>query len=162
MTISEPGATTTRQAASPGRWILRGLVVLLLLALLVALLLVGGWMFQIQMKKSAPSFRLALETVEKDPQVIQALGEPIDDASSLLLPPGGDENVEAERGDADWWFDVKGPKDRAHVHAHATRLGGNWSLSLLEVTLDKGQTIKPNLDTDKGGPDDAPKWLPPK
>jgi hypothetical protein len=138
---------------------LRGLVVLLLLIVLLALLGLGGWMAYIQVKKSAPSFRLALETVEKDPQVIRVLGEPIDDASML---PGGDENVEAERGDASWWFDVKGPHGRARVYAHANRLGGNWSLSMLEVTTDKGQKIKPNLDTDKGGPDDAPKWSPSK
>jgi hypothetical protein len=160
MTISEQGTTTTtRQAASPGRWILRGLVVLLLLIVLLALLGVGGWMAYVQVKKAAPSFHLALQTVQKDPQVIQALGEPIDDASVL---PSGDETVEAERGEASWWFDVKGPKDRAHVYAHANRLGGNWSLSVLEVTTDQGQKIKPNLDGDKGGPDDAPKWSPPK
>jgi hypothetical protein len=128
---------------------------LLLLIVLLALLGVA----YIQVKKSAPSFHLALETVQKDPQVVQALGEPIDDASLL---PGGDENVQAERGDASWWFDVKGPKDRARVYAHASRLGGRWSLSVLEVTTDKGQKIKPNLDPDKGGPDDAPKWSPPK
>jgi hypothetical protein len=137
---------------------LRSLVVLLLLAMLSALL----WIGYIQVKKSAPSYHLSLETVQKDPQVGQALGEPIDDASPLLLPPSGDENVEAERGDASWWFDVKGPKGRARVYAHANRLGGRWSLSVLEVTTDKGQKIKPDLDSDKGGPDDAPKWPPPK
>ncbi len=160
MSITEQGAATTpRQAVSFGRWLLRGLVVLLLLIVLLALLGVGGWLAYVQVKKSAPSFHLALATVQKDPQVIQALGEPIEDASLL---PSGDENVEAERGDADWWFDVKGPKHRAHVHAHATRLGGNWSLSLLEVTPDKGLTIIPNPDPGDGGPDDAPKWSPPK
>ena len=108
MSITEQGAATTpRQAVSFGRWLLRGLVVLLLLIVLLALLGVGGWLAYVQVKKSAPSFHLALATVQKDPQVIQALGEPIEDASLL---PSGDENVEAERGDADWWFNVKGPE----------------------------------------------------
>jgi hypothetical protein len=162
MSTSEQKATTTpRQAASPGRWILRVLGVLLLLALLLALLGIAGWMAYIQVKKSAPSFHLALQTVQKDPQVMQVLGEPVDDASSLLLPPSGNENVEAERGEASWWFDIQGPKGRARVFAQASRLGGNWSLTMLEVTPEKGPKIKPELDSDKSGPDDAPKWSPP-
>jgi hypothetical protein len=137
-------------------------VVLLLLTLLLALLGAGVWIAYIQVKKSAPSFHLALETVQKDPQVIRALGEPINDASSALRPPSGDENVEAERGEASWWFDVKGPNGRARVYARANRLGATWSLSVLEVTTDQGLKIKPNLDKDTAGPDDAPKWSPPK
>jgi hypothetical protein len=132
-------------------------VVLLLLIVLLALLGVGGGVAYVQVKKAAPSFNLALKTVQKDPQVIQALGEPIDDASLL---PSGNENKDAEHGDATWWFDVKGPQGRARVHAHAICIGANWSLQLLEVTLDKGQTLRLNLDTDPGGPDEAPKWSP--
>ena len=163
MTISEQVVTTTpRQAVSFGRWLLRALVVLLLLVLLLALLGAGVWIVYIQMKKSSPSFHLALQTVQKDPQVIQALGEPVDDASSLLLPPTGNENMQGERGDANWWFDVKGPKGRARVFAQAKCLGGRWSLNMLEVTTDKGQKIDANRDPGAGGPDDAPKWSPPK
>jgi hypothetical protein len=136
-------------------------VVLLLLIVLLALLAVIGDMVYLQMKKSTDSYRMALETVQKDPHVLQALGEPIDDASSVLAPPSGNEDKGAERGEASWWFDVQGPKGRAHVYAHATRIGNLWSLNTLEVTPDKGQKIKPNLDTDSGGPDDAPKWTPP-
>ena len=163
MTIPEQGATTTpRQAASVGRWIVRGLVVLLLV-LLLALLGVGGWtMNYVHAEKLTPSFHLALQTVQKDPQVIQVLGEPIDDASSVLLPPSGSENKEAERGEADWRFYIKGPKGRAQVWAHAVCIGDTWSLNILEVTPEKGPKIKPNLDADKSGPDDAPKWTPPK
>jgi uncharacterized membrane protein len=159
MSIAEHGVATARRQAAPlGRRILRGLVVLLLLIVLLALLAAAGGLVYVQIKKSAPSFQKALETVQKDPQVVQALGQPIDDASLL---PGGDENKQADRGEARWWFDVRGPKGRAHVYAQAACMGNRWSLNVLEVTPDNGQKIKPNLDADAGGSDDAPKWSPP-
>ena len=116
--------------------------------LLVMVVLCGGccgglFLLAISKIKSSEPYQMALEQVQNDPQVIEQLGEPIEEASWL---PVGEITVENGGGEARLDFDVAGPKGKAHVRAQARRVAGKWGrLASLEVTPEGGQRIL--LDT---------------
>ena len=120
--------------------------------LLVPVLAAGGYVFAVvAQKKSSEPYRMALEQVRKDPQVIQRLGEPIKDVTWI---PTGFVNAQGQRGEATLGFNVAGPKGQTHVSTQARKIAGQWGLNKLEVTLD-GKRVP--LDTSPGG-DEAPKF----
>lgn len=129
------------------RWFVPVLVI-------VVLLLAGavGWYAMVgknlRIKYSEP-YRLALAQVQKDPKMTLRLGEPIRDATRL---PSG--SVENDRGRADFYFDVAGPKGKAKIQAQASRIGDRWGFSMLTATFDDG--TRATLDVGDG--DDAPKF----
>ncbi len=106
--------------------------------------------------KSSDPYQMALQRVQNDPQVIQLLGQPIEESGWF---PTGQLNIENDRGDARFDFDVAGPNGKAHVHTEARRISGRWGLTRLEVTPEDGQRIV--LDTTvAGGLDEAPPFEP--
>ena len=146
------GVSSSEPSGRPRKWpcsIAVAAVILLLLAAGVG----GGVLVCISgARKSTPAYRMALERVQADRQVIEQLGEPIQDAT--MLPTVNDDS-----GSASLDFDVAGPKGKAHVRAEARMIGGQWGLTSVEVNVDRGGRL--SLDVSSGeGPSDAPVWSP--
>jgi hypothetical protein len=96
----------------------------------VALIVGMAWLAVSAMKKT-DIYRLAWERVRNDPQVTQALGEPL--AEGWLA--SGEIRTEDEKGSADISFAISGPKGSATVHATGLRAESVWSLASLKVIL---------------------------
>lgn len=122
----------------------------------------------VQLKTSEP-YRMALQEVGKAPEVVQRLGEPLQDPTWL---PAGSVYSDGARGDANLSFRVAGPKGIAQVSAQARKIAGQWGLSLLEVTFSDGKRLALNA-ADAAGSEapkfnvaglptsaDAPRWQP--
>ena len=103
------------------KWVYGGLVLLILVA--------GGvaWIAYQQMggslRNTAP-YRVAVQKIQSDPTLRDALGQPISDAWRTAGEP------------EDMYFDIQGPKGNAKVHAKARLAQGKWDLIQLEVTLE--------------------------
>ncbi len=136
--------------------VLVGLVVVSLVG--VGAGFVGFWLVVLR-PKSAEPYRMALELLQKDPQVQKALGEPIQEAS-WYLPPSGEMELQGGQGRAFYSFDVKGPNGIGQVRVEARCIDGRWGLTILDVTIAaSGARIR--IDTSSVGPgDEAPKWKP--
>ena len=101
--------------------------------------------------KSSDPYKMALERVQNDPKVIEALGEPIEAGWTVsgevihqMGPPAGTARLD---------FDVTGPKGKAHVHSEARcAYYDGWGLTKVEVTTQDNQRIV--LDV-SGGNDDG-------
>jgi hypothetical protein len=136
----------------PRGWFSRNLWWLLPSAFLVVVLPCGCCggivVWAIRSLKSSEPYQIALERVRKNPQVIEQLGEPIEEAS--WAPLGNFSyatNNGVASGEADFTFSVAGPKGTAHVHATAHCREGKWGFLLLEVTpANTGKAI--SLPTD--------------
>ena len=130
------------------------LVVLLVIVVLIAAGLGVAW-YQISGKlRISEPYKAALALVQKDPQVVERLGQPIHDT---WLPPSG--SVYGEN--ADLIFKVAGPKGRASVRTEARKIGGKWAIRGLDVTFaDDGKRISLNTAATGGGEGEAPKWTP--
>jgi len=87
--------------------------------------------------KSSDAYRGALRSVERDPQVIDALGTPIHAGFWVT----GSVNVNNGQGNARIEFPVEGPKQRARVHAEATLESGAWHYTEIVVTPKSGPPI---------------------
>ncbi len=109
-----------------------------------------------QLKSTRP-YQMSWELLRQDPQVQEALGEPLEEASWM---PAGELNVRNGGGDAFFTFDIRGPKGVGHVRTQARRLQGEWGLTALEVTIDAtGERI--SIDTASTSPlDEAPRFKP--
>ena len=140
-------------SAAGGRW----LMWLVIAALVVAGVCAVAYHSAVGKRKASAPYRMALEVIKNDPAVVEALGEPIRDAT--WFPQGTIE--ERELGEARWDFDVAGPKNKAHVRVTARYIGGKWSLQQLEVTPSGGQTIRIDVHAANEQSEDAPLWTPP-
>ncbi len=151
------------QPAAPPRrsWLARNWRWFVPVTLLGLVLLCGGCCVGIfgvvfGVLKSSEPYQMALERVQKDPQVIAQLGEPIEDADWF---PSGEINVQNDQGRARFDFDVAGPNGKAHVHAEVRRLAGQWGLTRVVVTTEDRKRIV--LDVTSGeGPNQAPLFQP--
>ena len=129
--------------------------------LLGSVLLCGGcclgvYYAMVVVPKSKPPYQMALEHVRNDPQVIEQLGEPVEESDWF---PRGEVNEQNGSGRARWFFDVAGPRGKGTVHVEARRIGGRWGLTLLEITPEGGQRI-PLQISDDAGQDLAPPFRP--
>jgi hypothetical protein len=125
------------------------------LAIVLAGLVAGVVWFwgPIRLRFSEP-YRMALEQVQKDPQVMERLGEPV--KNPRLLPFG---SLGDREGTVN--FGVEGPKGQATVTARFRRISEAWGLTTLNVTFEDGQRV--SLETGSAsGLEDAPKWSPPE
>jgi hypothetical protein len=105
--------------------------------------------------KSSEPYKMALERVQNDPKVIEALGQPIEagwTVSGEVIPQIGPAS-----GNARLDFDVSGPKGKAHVHSEARCVFVKWGLTKVEVTTPDNKRIVLDVsgDNDDGG-DAAP------
>jgi hypothetical protein len=89
--------------------------------------------------KNSDAFTMALKRTQESPEVQEAIGQPIKDASVI---PQGNIDIKNNTGDAHFEFDVEGPKGRAHVSTRATMENGKWTTTHLEVDVVNGGTIK--------------------
>lgn len=157
----------TAEAVSPPRrgWWRRNWLWVVPSGCLVAVLLAAGLCAGIifgamGMLKSSEPYQMALEQVRQNPKVIEALGEPIQESGWF---PAGNLKVENDRGEAQFDFDVAGPKGKAHVRSQARLIDGKWGLTTLEVTGPDGKRLP--LETgaaEAAGMEEAPRWTPPK
>lgn len=147
-----PGGERPQPRSRSRKWLRR--LVILLVIMLVVVLAVGLWFIRanIRLRFSQP-YRIALEQVRKDPQVIDRLGAPV--RSAALLPSGSIDGPHAIVH-----FPVKGPKGEATVSAQARRISGLWGLTTLEADFGDGQRVSLEPGS-AGGVGDAPKWSPP-
>ena len=146
------GVSSPEPSGRPRKW--PCLIVVVAVILFFLCLGVGGGVlvFISASRKSSPPYRMALEQVQTDRQVIEQLGQPIEDAT--MLPAANNDS-----GRASLDFDVAGPSGKAHVRAEARMIGGQWGLTSVEVNIDGGEHL--SLDVGAGeGPSDAPAWSP--
>ena len=150
--IDKAGVSASEPSEKSRKWPCSIVVAAAILFLLCSGVGGGVFVFISGARKSTPAYRMALEQVQADRQVIEQLGEPIEDAT--MLP-----TVNSDSGSASLDFDVAGPNGKAHVRAEARMIGGQWGLTSVEVNIDRGGHL--SLDVSLGeGPSDAPAWSP--
>src|SRR5947207_2453356 len=101
---------------------------------LTPLVLVGGFaafliLVVFGAMKQTDVYKIAVARAKADSRVIAALGTPIQEGWYL----SGNTNVNGGSGDADLSIPLSGPKGKATVYAVATKSGGEWSYSKLQV-----------------------------
>jgi hypothetical protein len=129
------------------------LIVFLVIVVLIAAGVGVAW-YQISGKlRMSEPYQEALALVQKDPKVIERLGQPIRDS---WLPPSG--SVYGEN--ANLIFKVAGPKGRATVSTEARKFGGKWALRGLYVTFQDDKRISLDTAPAGGGEGEAPKFTP--
>ena len=141
--------TQSTEAKRPRRWpvFLLMVVILLVAGAGIAWYQLGGKL------KSTEPYKMALAQVQKDPQVLAQLGEPVRD--SEILPSG---SVHGDTSNV--MFRVTGPKGRASVRAEARRIGGKWGLTALDVITADQKRLSLKTPSGEGGEGDAPVWKP--
>ena len=152
-----PAADQPRQR-SLARGCLRTIAGLLLLLILIGVLAaVVLYRVYVSPVKSSEPYQMALELVQKDPKVIEQLGEPIE---QVFWPPPSAKGLEGGPGRATLNFELAGPKGKAKVEAEGRMIEGKWGLARLQVTIaETGQRI--SIDTaETSGLEEAPKWPP--
>jgi len=88
--------------------------------------------------KQSDAYKLAVARAKSDPRVTAALGTPIGEGWYL----SGHTNVNGASGDADLSIPISGPKGKGTIYAVATKSGGEWSYSKLQVKIEStGETI---------------------
>lgn len=138
------------------RWFVPAFFLGLLVLLGVCAVIV--WWIVFGALKSSEPYKMALEQVKNDPQVIARLGQPVEDDAWF---PSGYVNIEGERGQTQLNFEVAGPNGRARVAIRGNCMEGKWALVELVVTL-KDNTrlvLDPVADKDL---QEAPPWKPPQ
>ncbi len=102
----------------------------------VLLLVCGGFAFTLvygvsALIKSSEPYRYALERVENHGGTAQKLGTPIEPGNFL----SGSIQLDGDEGEADFYVPLSGPGGTASLHVVASKAGGQWSYSTLQVTL---------------------------
>lgn len=123
------------------------LVVMLVVAgiCLLAACCGGGivWIVFGALRESEP-YQMALTAVQQDAEVRKELGEPIEEGWIT----GGSINVNGDgSGEANFTFNVTGPKGTGTAEVHATRQRGKWRLDTLVV-----ETPEREIEVIDGGP----------
>lgn len=92
----------------------------------------------ISLIRSTDAYTLALDAARDNPEVVEAIGEPIE--AGILV--SGNISLVNDAGDADISIPISGPKGSATVHAVAEKADGTWSYSVLKVRVDgSGEVI---------------------
>lgn len=84
--------------------------------------------------KSSDVYIDAFNIVQKSPQAVAILGEPISDG----LFPSGSIRIDGPSGNASLSFSVKGPKGKATIYLEATKHFGKWNFT--ELSLQRKDT----------------------
>ena len=88
--------------------------------------------------KQSDAYKEAVARAKADSRVVSALGTPISEGLFVW----GNVNVTLGSGEADLTIHISGPKGKGTISAVATKSGGEWSYSKLEVKIDNtGETI---------------------
>lgn len=135
------------------KWFLPTLVVLVIG--LGAAGVFGVLYFTAAVKKSSVPYQTALEAVKASPQVIEKLGEPIEDVTRF---PAGQILSSGRMKEADFRFQIAGPKGKAEVATRAREIEYQWGTTTLEVTF--ADDTRANLIREIKGNDDTPRFDP--
>ncbi len=88
--------------------------------------------------KSSDAYKEALTRAKTNPTVIKELGEPIEAGWWT----NGSIKVNSDSGRAELSIPISGPKNSATLYLLASKAGGRWNFSRLEVTIDgTNQTV---------------------
>ena len=88
--------------------------------------------------KGSDAYKNAVARAKADSRVTSALGTPISEGWFV----SGSVHTNLGSGDADLTIHISGPKGKGTISAVATKSGGAWSYSKLEVKIDSsGETI---------------------
>ena len=111
--------------------------------------------------KTSEPFRLALQQLQADPEVMERLGEPVEatDYASGSVDVFCEDGVETG-GNANFYFDLAGPKGTASVACQGKMVDGRWGLSMLTATFDDGKRHLLKISGADDGLDEAPAWTP--
>ena len=82
--------------------------------------------------KSSDVYQSAMAEAMADPEVLNALGEPVEAG----LIPSGSISVENSTGEASLSIPISGPKGKGTLYVEATKSAGTWDYTVLEVTVD--------------------------
>jgi hypothetical protein len=82
--------------------------------------------------RSSEVYQHALDTALNDPDVIEALGEPI--KAGIFVQ--GSVNVNGPTGEASLAIPLKGAERNGTLHVVADRIAGEWRYTVLEVAFD--------------------------
>ena len=114
---------------------------------LAGLLLFAGFIAAIVLvvsgaRKSSDAYKMAVARAKSHPEVIAALGTPIDEGLFLA----GKTRVDGSSGEADLRIPISGPKGKGKIYAAATKSAGRWTYSTLAVEVD-GRDERIDLNT---------------
>jgi hypothetical protein len=139
-----PSVPTLRNSWLARNWVWAAILGVILL-LLVAALFVGGILLLVETSFQHSGFYGdALTRARANPQVIAAIGEPIE-AGWLA---SGSVNTSGPSGNADISIPIKGPKGKGTVYVVAKKSAGKWGFQTLQVELagqaDRIDLLKPD------------------
>jgi hypothetical protein len=104
----------------------------LLLALLLFLGFIAAIFFGVMgIVKSSGAYTEAVAQAQASPEVIQALGEPIEEGWFVT----GNVNTSGPSGEAELAIPLSGVRDSGTLYVEARRRAGNWEFSVLELEL---------------------------
>jgi len=86
--------------------------------------------------KQAVVYKQAVARAQSDPVVAQKLGSPVEPGMFL----SGNINVNGPSGEAKIAIPVHGPKAKGTIYVEATKSGGKWSYSLMQVAVEGEDT----------------------
>jgi hypothetical protein len=86
--------------------------------------------------KQADVYKQALARAQSDPAVAQKLGSPVEPGMFL----SGNINVNGPSGEAKIAIPIHGPRGKGTIYAEATKSGGKWHYSLMQVVVDGEDT----------------------
>jgi hypothetical protein len=104
----------------------------LLMVLLVGAFIATIFFFVFSMMKSNDAYQHALEVARHDPEVVSALGEPLQDGWFV----SGNFEETGPSGVANFSIPLSGPKGSATVYVEAHKNAGRWNYNTLVVELD--------------------------
>ncbi|MGH9532727.1 MAG: cytochrome c oxidase assembly factor Coa1 family protein [Terriglobales bacterium] len=98
--------------------------------------------------KSSDVYKAAVARAKANPVVVEKLGTPIEEGFFV----SGNVETSPGRGEAKLTIPISGPKGSANIFADATKRGGDWEFSVLEVAIE-GEAQKIDLLEERPPPE---------
>jgi hypothetical protein len=124
-------------------WIWLASAIALLFGMIVIAFIASALFFAFEVIKSTPAYQSGIAHVTSHPEVIAALGEPIEDGTFV----NGSITTSAGQEHCDFSVMLHGPTGRGEAHIVGTVTNGKWTFSTLDLKLPDGTVI----DASKGG-----------
>ena len=102
------------------------------MVVVIALFVAGIVLIVFGAMKSSDAYKTAVARAKANPEVVAALGTPIEEGMFV----SGKTNVDGSSGEADLTIPISGPKGKAKIYAIATKRAGRWNYTTLEVEVD--------------------------
>jgi Cytochrome oxidase complex assembly protein 1 len=105
----------------------------------------GGIFYLVfSMLRDSQPYQMALARLRENPEVIQRLGEPVEDATWY---PSGQIRMQGAQGFAQFEMKIAGPRGKADAYVEATADAGEWTIKRLRVVFSDGWRIELLADT---------------